>query len=99
MKNDLVRKAMPHVLAILIFLITALLFCKPAIEGNVLDQHDIVGWKGMAQNAFDYQEKHGHFPCGTLPCSAVCPTTSSLWEVNPFYPTSRPYSHWDFHNL
>ena len=62
MKNDLVRKALPHVLAIVIFLITALLFCRPAIEGNVLDQHDIVGWKGMAQNAFDYKEKHGHFP-------------------------------------
>lgn len=62
MKNDLVRKALPHVLAILIFLITALLFCSPAIEGKVLNQLDIIGWKGMAQNAFDYQEKHGHFP-------------------------------------
>lgn len=62
MKNELVKKALPHFIAILIFLITAALFCKPALEGNVLDQHDIVGWKGMAQNAFDYKEKHGHFP-------------------------------------
>ena len=62
MKNTLARKALPHVIAIVIFLLTALLFCKPALEGLVLDQHDIVGWKGMAQNAFDYKEKHGHFP-------------------------------------
>src|SRR5439155_19050276 len=38
------------------------LFCKPALEGNVLNQGDIVGWKGMAQNAFEYKAKHGHYP-------------------------------------
>lgn len=62
MKNELVKKALPHFIAVLIFLITAALYSKPALEGNALDQHDIVGWKGMAQNAFDYKEKHGHFP-------------------------------------
>lgn len=62
MKNELAKKALPHVVAILTFLLAAVLFCKPALEGNVLDQHDIVGWKGMAQDAFDYKEKHGHFP-------------------------------------
>ncbi|MBN8865132.1 MAG: YfhO family protein [Sphingobacteriales bacterium] len=62
MKNELVKKALPHVVAVLIFLLVSVLFCKPALEGNVLDQHDIVGWKGMAQDAFDYKEKNGHFP-------------------------------------
>jgi membrane protein implicated in regulation of membrane protease activity len=28
----------------------------------VLNQHDTVGWKGMAQNSFEYKEKNGHFP-------------------------------------
>lgn len=69
MKNDLVKKILPHIIAILIFLIVSLIFCKPAIEGNVLNQHDIVGWKGMAQSAFDYKEKHGHYP---------------LWNTNVF---------------
>ncbi len=27
-----------------------------------MNQHDNVGWKGMAQNAFEYKEKNGHFP-------------------------------------
>jgi len=62
MKNDLLKKSLPHIFAILIFLIVAILFCKPAIEGNVLSQHDIIGWKGMAQNSFEYKEKNGHFP-------------------------------------
>jgi hypothetical protein len=62
MKNELLKKVLPHVVAILIFLLTAILFCKPALEGNVLGQDDIIGWKGMAQNGFDYKEKTGHFP-------------------------------------
>jgi len=62
MKNPLLKKALPHVIAIVIFLIVSIIFCKPVLEGNVLNQHDIMGWKGMAQNAFEYKEKHGHFP-------------------------------------
>lgn len=62
MKNNLVKKIVPHVIALLIFLIVSVLFCKPVLEGNVLNQHDVLGWKGVAQNAFDYKEQHGHFP-------------------------------------
>jgi len=62
MKNDLLKKILPHIIAILIFLVVSVIFCKPALEGNVLNQHDIIGWKGMAQSAFDYKEQHGHFP-------------------------------------
>lgn len=69
MKNGLVKKILPHVVAILIFLIVSVLFCKPVLEGNVLNQHDVIGWKGMAQGSFDYKEKNGHFP---------------LWNTNVF---------------
>jgi len=51
MKNPLLKKILPHIIAVAVFLIVSLLFCKPALEGNVLNQGDIVGWKGMAQNA------------------------------------------------
>jgi len=62
MKQPLVKKALPHVLAVLIFLLAAVIFCKPVLEGKVLNQHDIVGWKGMAQSSYEYKEKYGHFP-------------------------------------
>ena len=62
MKNPLLKKVLPHIVAIVIFLVVSILFCKPALEGNVLNQHDTIGWKGMAQNAFEYKEKNGHFP-------------------------------------
>lgn len=69
MNKGLLRKILPHFIAILIFLIVSILFNKPALEGNVLGQHDITGWKGMAQNAYDYKEKYGHYP---------------LWNTNVF---------------
>jgi hypothetical protein len=62
MKNNLVKQIVPHLVAILIFLIVSVFFCRPVLEGNVLDQHDVKGWKGIAQNAFDYKKTHGHFP-------------------------------------
>lgn len=62
MKNDLLKKSVPHFIAVVVFLATALFFCKPVLDGNVLSQHDILSWKGMAQNSFEYKEAHGHFP-------------------------------------
>ncbi len=62
MKNFDWKKLLPHVFAIGIFLIIAVIYCKPALEGKVLQQTDVVHWRGMAQNSFDYKEAHGHFP-------------------------------------
>lgn len=62
MKNDLFKQILPHFIAVLVFLIVSLLFAMPALQGNVLNQHDIIGWNGVAQNAFDYKDKYGHFP-------------------------------------
>ena len=62
MKNPLLKKILPHLVAIIVFLGVSAFFCKPVLDGNVLNQHDIIGWKGMAQNSFEYKEKNGHFP-------------------------------------
>ena len=62
MKNFDWKKLLPHVFAIGIFLIVAVIYCKPALEGKVLQQTDIVYWKGTAQNAFEYKKTHGQFP-------------------------------------
>jgi hypothetical protein len=62
MKNDMVKKALPHVIAIIIFLVVTMFFGRLALEGNMLDQGDIDGWRGIAQNAFDYKSQHGHYP-------------------------------------
>ena len=55
----------PHLIAIAVFLVVALVYCKPALQGKVLQQGDVIHWKGMAQNSFKYKETHGHFPLWT----------------------------------
>lgn len=60
--NGLLKKSLPHIIALFLFLIVSVIFCKPVLEGNVLNQHDTIGWRGAAENAFQYKEKHGHFP-------------------------------------
>ncbi|MBK5270640.1 MAG: YfhO family protein [Bacteroidia bacterium] len=62
MNNPMLKKLFPHIIAIIVFIIVSALFCKPVLEGNVLNQHDNIGWKGMAQNSFDYKKSHGNFP-------------------------------------
>lgn len=62
MKNFDWKKLLPHVFAISIFLIVALIYCKPALEGKVLQQSDVIQWKAMSKDAFNYADRHGKFP-------------------------------------
>jgi hypothetical protein len=62
MKKGNFKVLLPHIIAISVFLIVSLFYCKPALEGKVLQQHDIVGAKGMAQNAIEFHEQYGHMP-------------------------------------
>lgn len=62
MKNTLWQRISPHVIAIAIFFIVSCFYCLPVFQGQVVEQHDVVGWKGMAQQSFEYKETHGHFP-------------------------------------
>ena len=61
MNSPLFRKALPHLIAIVVFLLVAVVYCKPALDGKVLNQSDVIGWKGMAQQSFEYKEKYGHY--------------------------------------
>ncbi|MDQ3846901.1 MAG: YfhO family protein, partial [Bacteroidota bacterium] len=65
MKNGLFQKILPHLVAVITFLLMAVIFCSPALSGQVINQLDVVHWKGMAQSLFEYKEKYGHFPLWT----------------------------------
>jgi hypothetical protein len=60
MNHPLVKKALPHVIAVVLFLIIALIYCKPAsFDGKVLQQTDIAAFKGAIQNSVEYSKNHG----------------------------------------
>jgi hypothetical protein len=63
MKSINFKALLPHFLAIATFLLVAAIFCKPALNPDLmLDQGDVTSWKGMSHQSFEYKEKYGHFP-------------------------------------
>ena len=63
MKNFDFKKWMPHLIAVAVFLIVTVAFCKPALQsGTVLKQSDISGWQGMSHQSMEYRAEHGHYP-------------------------------------
>jgi hypothetical protein len=63
--NAVLKKALPHLIAIAAFLIVAVVYCRPALEGKVVGQSDIEQWKAMAQQSNEYKARNGHFPLWT----------------------------------
>ena len=63
MKNFNFKRLLPHIIAVAVFLIVTVIFCKPALESDtILKQGDIAGWQGMSQQSMEYKEQHGHYP-------------------------------------
>ena len=85
MKIDF-KKLLPHIIAIAVFAIVAILFCKPAFEGKTLQQHDIVSVNGMSKNALDYREKFGTLPLWNTNLFSGMPNFQVLIEGPNFLP-------------
>ena len=58
MKKLNFKALIPHLAAVIIFLAVSFIYCKPALEGKVLQQHDVSQWKGSMQNAVEYAKTH-----------------------------------------
>ncbi len=65
MKNFSFKKILPHIIAVVVFLIVSVVYCKPALEGKVISQHDIQGWRGMSQQSIEFNDKYGYYPLWT----------------------------------
>lgn len=74
MKNINFKQALPHLVAVVIFLLLSVLLNKPALEGKVVQQGDVIQWRAMAQQSFEFKEKHGHFPKWTNSMMSGMPT-------------------------
>lgn len=82
MKFDM-KKLLPHAIALVIFLVISLIYCKPVLEGKVLNAHDNQGWKGMAQQSIEVKEKNGKIPLWT----------NSLFSGMPGYQVAMENNH------
>jgi len=86
MKNFNWKKVLPHVIAIAIFLVVALFYCQPALQGKVLQQSDITQWKAMSQNQRVFQEQHGEVPLWTNGMFSGMPGYMIMGKANSYIP-------------
>jgi len=59
MKNFPIKKLIPFIVAIVLFVILSLAYMSPVLEGKKLSQGDIVRHKGMSKEVVDFREKTG----------------------------------------
>lgn len=62
-KNSWLKKALPHLTAIGIFLIVTLIFCRDGLQsGTHMRQNDITSVAGMTKQLRDHHAQTGHYP-------------------------------------
>ena len=83
MKNSWFKKLIPHAVAIVIFLLVAFIYCKPALEGKVVAQQDVTHWTGSIQQSIEYSKTHnGVYPLWTNSMFSGMPTFQIGYTAN-----------------
>jgi hypothetical protein len=80
------RRLLPHGIALLIFVLTAFVYCRPAFQHKVLVQEDMTQWRAMSRSSFLYKEQHGHFPLWTESMFSGMPAYLIAMEAGAFAP-------------
>ncbi|MCB0587347.1 MAG: hypothetical protein KDD06_18765, partial [Phaeodactylibacter sp.] len=57
--NQLIQKAIPHIIAIVVFLVACAAYFSPQLQGKVPEQSDIIQYRGMAQESKAFYERTG----------------------------------------
>jgi len=65
MIKPVLKKAIPHIVAIAVFMALTLAYVSPVLEGKKLFQSDIMKHTGMAKEIRDFREKTGEEPLWT----------------------------------
>jgi len=70
MNKNLFNKWIPYIVAIAIFILFAIIYCSPVLEGKTVQGADTLSWKGMSQEARTYNQnsENGTFWTGSMFC-------------------------------
>lgn len=75
------KNLLPHITAIIIFILTTLIYVNPVLSGKKLKQGDIVNYRGMSKEIKDFRAKTGEEPLWT----------NSMFGGMPAYQISMEY--------
>lgn len=91
MNNKLVKNILTYAGIVLLFVVLAYSFVPQVLSGKVVNQSDITGYKGMAQETVTWDKEHPDDPArwtgsmfGGMPNTSFRPDTRGDW-TNPLY--------------
>ena len=65
MEKFQLKKSLPYIIGILIFVLITMIYFNPLILGKKLQQADIKNFKGMSKEIVDFRDKTGDEPLWT----------------------------------
>lgn len=84
MKKISWKKALPHLIVLVSFLLVTLAYFSPIIEGKQIKQQDVLNYKGMAKEIMDHREKAGEEPLWTNSMFSGMPA----YQISVLYPSN-----------
>ena len=61
----IINKILPHIVAVVLFIIIGYAYFTPLLEGKAIQQSDNIHWRGMSKEVRDYRQKTGEEPLWT----------------------------------
>ena len=93
-KNFNWKSAVPHVIAVLIFLTLTLIYFSPVLDGKDIRQDDAIGSMGWGKDARDYHEESGEYSywSNAMFSGMPCNYTYSPQATNTFEPIGNVFT-------
>ncbi|RLD37545.1 MAG: hypothetical protein DRI74_06445 [Bacteroidetes bacterium] len=84
MDTAFLKKALPYLVAIILFIVLAFSFLTPVLQGKKLKQHDITVFKGMSKEISDFRTKTNEEPLWTNSMFGGMPA----YQISTLYPNN-----------
>ena len=97
MKHFNIKSLIPHGIAVAVFLIVTVIFCKPALEsGVVAQQSDVTAVQSMKHQSEQYREIHGVYPLWITSMFCGMPAYNIIFDgpVSPFAYINQAFQLW-----
>ncbi|GHT21578.1 membrane protein [Bacteroidia bacterium] len=82
---DLLKKALPHLVAVLVFVMVSVIYFSPVLDGKRLRQHDSIQYGGMSKEIVDFRQATGEEAMwtnsmfGGMPAYQISVTAHNNW--------------------
>ena len=94
--KDILKGSLPHILAIVFFLLVAVIYTYPVLEGKKIFQSDVAKFKGMSKEIVDFRQEYDEEPLWTNSMFGGMPAymISTKWASSVLNPVRKALALW-----